>query len=310
LHEDTCIVGPNFVLLEDYNRTVNVSAYSPEMEPLRDIPVATAATVWTDPQTGQPHLLIFHECLYFGPRLKFSLICPNQLCANGVLVNDVPRQFDPKSIHSIVADGIVILLELDGAISFFETRLPTPAEIELLPLVQMTSAADWPDTLSAMPFHEPSASINISYAKTTHHLVDRSVNELDDERDTYDRLIACVHIHPTVSPTSSAIETIYSTPAVNPDGRHASAITSSALITPIVLSKRWGISLETAQRTLNASTQTAVRNGHTPSERTIRKKAPWLQFPTLTGDIYVDSMFSKVDKILSQWTLVTNDRPQ
>jgi hypothetical protein len=223
----------------------------------RDIPVATAATVWTDPQTGQPHLLILHECLYFGPRLKFSLICPNQLRSNGVLVNDVPRKFDPKSIHSIVADGIVIPLELHGAISFFETRLPPTAEIESLPRVQMTSAADWPDTSSAMPFHEPPVSMNVSYAKTSHHLLDWCVNELDDERDTYDRLIACVHIHPPVSPTSSAIDALHATTAVNPDSSNASAITSSArksLITPIILSKRWGISLETAQRTIEAST--------------------------------------------------------
>jgi hypothetical protein len=39
--------------------------------------------------------------------------------------------------------------------------------------------------------------------------------------------------------------------------------------------------------------ETALRNTFAPSERKTQKKAPWLQFPLLKGDFYVDSMFSK-----------------
>jgi hypothetical protein len=48
-------------------------------------------------------------------------------------------------------------------------------------------------------------------------------------------------------------------------------------ITPAVLSKRWGISLETAKRTLEVTTQSDIRNIFAPAERKIRKPAPWLQ---------------------------------
>jgi hypothetical protein len=68
-------------------------------------------------------------------------------------------------------------------------------------------------------------------------------------------------------------------------------------LTPIALSKRWGITLEAATATLNVSTQTAVRNIFSPSERKVRLKAPWLEFPSIKGEMYVDSMFSKLPGI-------------
>ena len=65
-------------------------------------------------------------------------------------------------------------------------------------------------------------------------------------------------------------------------------------LSPAILAKRWYISLDAAASTLNVTTQTAVRNIHLQSERKVRIKAPWLQFPSIKGEFYVDSMFSKV----------------
>jgi hypothetical protein len=62
----------------------------------------------------------------------------------------------------------------------------------------------------------------------------------------------------------------------------------------VALAKRWGISLEQAKATLKCSTQTAVRNILTPSEWKVRLKAPWLNFPSVKGDLYVDLLFSKI----------------
>jgi hypothetical protein len=52
--------------------------------------------------------------------------------------------------------------------------------------------------------------------------------------------------------------------------------------------------LQAAAATLEATTQTAVRDIYAPSERKVRLKAPWLHFPSIKGEIYVDSMFLKV----------------
>jgi hypothetical protein len=52
-----------------------------------------------------------------------------------------------------------------------------------------------------------------------------------------------------------------------------------------------------AKATLKCSTQTAVRNILTPSERKVRLKAPWLNFPSIKGDFYVDLLFSKIPSV-------------
>jgi hypothetical protein len=84
------------------------------MEPFASIPIGTIATSWTDEGSGETFVLLFPESIYFGDRLPHSLLCPNQMRAHGVQVNDMPRQFDGSSTHSIEADGYCIPLHLDG----------------------------------------------------------------------------------------------------------------------------------------------------------------------------------------------------
>jgi len=113
---------------------------------MKGIPVATAATVWTCPETGERYLLLIHEALFFGERMKHSLICPNQLRAHGATVEDGPRQFDKKSRHAIQLPNdppTTIPLELRGIISFFETTKPTSSQLEDLPRLELTSPLPW-----------------------------------------------------------------------------------------------------------------------------------------------------------------------
>ena len=77
-----------------------VAPYHDEYEPMQ-VKIATLDTIWEDPMDGQLYILIIHEALYFGDHLKQTLLNPNQLQLHGLLVKDAPRQFDPKSSHSI-----------------------------------------------------------------------------------------------------------------------------------------------------------------------------------------------------------------
>ncbi|KAL7575865.1 hypothetical protein ACA910_003181 [Epithemia clementina (nom. ined.)] len=127
------------------HRFINVQPFAEEYAPLKDIPITTTATVWTD-SNNNSYLLLFHQALFFGEKcLAQSLICPNQLRANGLIVNDVPRQFDPQSNHSIdVPDAdLTIPLSLQGIISGFHTEKPTPRDLEDLPRIVMTADAPW-----------------------------------------------------------------------------------------------------------------------------------------------------------------------
>ena len=94
---------------------------------MKNIPVATVATLWINPSDGQSYILIIHQALYFGDRLNSTLLNPNQMRAYGTKVEDVPRQFDKNSSHSIFIPekSMTIPLELDGVVSGFVSRKPT-----------------------------------------------------------------------------------------------------------------------------------------------------------------------------------------
>jgi hypothetical protein len=129
-HADTCCAGDNTRVVSFTGEQVNVAPFSEAYDALKDIPIATVATVWECPKTMEGFLLIINEALYFGKKLKVSLLCPNQLRNHGIQVNDTPKQFDKKSTHSIRTEkGQEIPLELDGVISYLQTRKPTIEEI-------------------------------------------------------------------------------------------------------------------------------------------------------------------------------------
>jgi hypothetical protein len=65
-----------------------------------------------------------------------------------------------------------------------------------------------------------------------------------------------------------------------------------SVLTPELLAKRWGLSA--ANTTLENTTQTGIRNIFLPSERKVRKKAPWLSYPSIKRDFYTDQIFSKI----------------
>jgi hypothetical protein len=95
-HADTCVVGSNTMPLWYTDQIVSVSPFIGEYQPLKDIPVATVATAWDDPKDGSTIILVINEALYFGARMPHTLLCPNQLRFNGIIVNDTPKIFSTQ----------------------------------------------------------------------------------------------------------------------------------------------------------------------------------------------------------------------
>ena len=144
-HADTCVAGSNCLYISSTGRSVTVSGFSSELAPISNIDVATVATAYTSPENGRTIILIINECLYFGDRMGHSLLNPNQLRNYGVLVRDVPLQFRESSTHSIYLPGpsLDLPLELEGVISFLETRRPTRQEMEECQHITLTSDEPW-----------------------------------------------------------------------------------------------------------------------------------------------------------------------
>ena len=65
-HADTTVLGLNCMVLAYTDKECEVSPYADEYDAIRNVPVVTGATVWTNSQDGAPILLIFNEALWMG----------------------------------------------------------------------------------------------------------------------------------------------------------------------------------------------------------------------------------------------------
>jgi hypothetical protein len=148
-HADTCCADSNCTVIEFSGRTCNVVGFNrsnPNSE-LTDIPIVKAATAYDSP-TGETYIIVIPQALYLGEYLDYTLLCPNQLRHNGVIVDDIPRHLAPDpefATHSIFLpeDSTRIPLELNGVISGFPTRTPTLEEIENCKWLTLTSELEW-----------------------------------------------------------------------------------------------------------------------------------------------------------------------
>jgi hypothetical protein len=67
-----------------------VYPYTDHYEPISNVLVAKVATAYDHPTTGETFILVFGQALYMGDRMDHTLICPNQVQTNGVIVDDIP----------------------------------------------------------------------------------------------------------------------------------------------------------------------------------------------------------------------------
>jgi hypothetical protein len=99
---DTICAGKASCVIEYTDPVCDVSPFTSEYEPMRNIPVAKMATAY-DLYDHETYILVTVQSLYFGDKLENTLLCPNQMWSHGIEVDDVPRHLsiDGKSSHSI-----------------------------------------------------------------------------------------------------------------------------------------------------------------------------------------------------------------
>ena len=175
-HADTSCAGSNMAVLEMTGEMVTVYPFSENLPAVQEVPIATCLTMWESPETGEPWMLVVHEALYFGDKLRESLLCPNQIRAAGNIVKDTPMQFDKTSSHSIIVPNRVELpLHLRGVISYLDTRLPTASEIDnyqmgTLQFAELTEKTPWEPYSSKFAVSENAVrnGRNVTAVRVTH----------------------------------------------------------------------------------------------------------------------------------------------
>jgi hypothetical protein len=115
-HANMTCFGSNFTAVSFTGEHCEVSPFSEQYATLTNIPIASAAMAWDNPDTGERVILLFHQGLWFGDSLTNSLINPNPCRMNGIELCDDP--FDPNRPLGIWDPVTDIHIPMDFANSF------------------------------------------------------------------------------------------------------------------------------------------------------------------------------------------------
>ncbi len=300
-HADTCCVGSNCVVVEYTGKACNVIGYNRNTsnDELRDVPIVTAATAYDAPN-GDIYILIIAQALYLGALLDYTLLCPNQLRSNGIVVDDVPKHLSltpHAATHSIYVPnaGLRIPLTMKGVISYFITRTPSPQELESCTWIMLTSESDWDPHSDNFLIKELTFDNNETVEPRTRE--DRTLLPIQSAFNDTGILQASL----------ASVSSIYSydefysllRDKVNATHTHQISGTSTSnrnsVITKEYLSQLWGISLNTAAQTLQVTTQKGIRNAIHPIVRRYATKQSRLRYNQLGskhGKFYSDTFFA------------------
>ena len=287
-HADTCCAGANFCMLSPTGVTCDVAPYDTTYEPRTNLPIATCATVFTTPD-GIDILLVGHEMIYFGNALPNSLINPNQIRHFGGSVQDDYTRTDAD--FGITLDNLFIDFKMSGTITYFNSRTPTPTELDNLPQVTFTSDIPW--NPKEVRLQRPPSCPSFQLAGATLYQPEQyetdialsHVSRILNERELYHCAASSIIVN-----QDKYIGTNTSTASLQSQERHS-------IITPEHISRTWKIGLKTAQETLQCTTQRGIRTALHPIQRRYRVDHLALHRNRLNTTFYLDEMFSKTKSL-------------
>ena len=159
-HADTCLIGKGWSVEEPTGEYCMVRPFDKSYKPVR-MEIVSALTAYDHPN-GDTFILEVNQALY-SPQQEPSLLNPNQMRWNHLTVDDIPRQFDPKSIHSICfpESASTIRLRLRGVMSTFPIRVPTQDEQEECTHLSLTSRKCWEPNSDLLASEEEKATVRL-----------------------------------------------------------------------------------------------------------------------------------------------------
>jgi hypothetical protein len=293
-HADTCVAGPNFLILEFTGEQCDVTPYTNDYEPIINVSVVNAATAYPDDSTGETVILRFNQVLWYGKRMTMSLINPNQMRHYGVTVSDDPT--DGTRAFGISTDDVHILFKMGGTTVYFETRVPTQYELENCKTIQVTDDTVWdPSSVSIasvtvtsdLPLVEISERRKISSMNLIHNNMppaNESYNDLMPYNDAtlLNRMIGNVRVATAYRDANASF--------VGSKDRHSR-------VNAETVARKFRCGIETAQRTLKTTTQRGVRHAIHPLHRRYRVDHLNLHRRRLADTFYMDTLFSKVKSL-------------
>ena len=306
-HADTCVVGNNALVFQDFGRPVDVIGYDKELGVAENCRTVGAAVAYDDPGTGQTIILVINQATYM-PQLETNLLNPMQLRMSGVKVSEEAKflaESPSEETHALVVpdetgtESYLIPLALHGVISYFPTYKPTKEQFESLPRFYLTQE---------QPEWNPS---DTSFAEQEKSMTNSS-GEMLETGDSQDRLhslmsVKVSRIH-SISVAHSIENSVLREVSNTLDDKafledmssrvQISSVSSSAKkpkIDPSTLARKWGIGLDVAQNTIRKTTQRGVRTVlHPTLSRRFRINDRQLRYKRLRSNMFSDTLISSI----------------
>ena len=276
------------------DKSVTASGFCNSLGSLSNLPLANVLYAY-DHDDGTTSILECNDAIYLGSKMEDSLANPIQSEENGIKIDLRPKVFYPDERNAqtvTVQDGTRLRILFDGVLPYLPVRRPTSDEIEICKRIEFTSRYEWD------PFKERSSFSAIKG-------IDVDNNQLYIDHNLLD-----------ADPISSNIMSLLLVDIlernVNMDNFDSSqdddevlcsfsnmSSTSTDAITPEMLCSQLHIGLETAKRTLLATTHKYIRTTGLLARRYRTDKAQ-LRYKQLMrgyGTFYCDYLKSSVTSL-------------
>jgi hypothetical protein len=252
-----------------------------------------AVTAFTDESNGETVILNFNQVLWYGKRMKMSLINPNQLRHFGITVSDDPTD-TTRPFGISTGEGLFVPFRMEGTTVYFETRVPTGWELENSKSIQVTDSTVWnPSNVTIagvssdpdLPMMEIATRRSLFALRATNtDTSEESCNDLApyDELTLLSRMIGKVNVATAHRDVNVSF--------VGSKERHSQ-------VNAETVARKFRCGLETAQRTLKTTTQRGVRQSIHPLHRRYRVDHLNLHRRRLNDTFYMDTLFSKIKSL-------------
>ncbi len=200
-----------------------------------------------------------------------------------------------KSHSIIIPDKIELPLRMRGVMSFLETWKPTSDEIAMCETYELTSSRPWNP-------HELDLGDTMQVQSVIHNRSLHMYHRNDPPELLISSLTKFVPPSSCVPMTPVCSQVVHEADVISHEMVHHEAMATStsakgSTITKEALSKRWLIGLESAARTLQATTQLGMRYVEGPLEHHLRTSQAHMHFLSLNIVAYTDTMFSNLKSV-------------
>lgn len=295
-HADTCCVGSDCLVINDYDRPVTVYGYDKTMG-AQHFRTVSAAVAYLHPVSGTLYHLVMHQAIEI-PHLDHHLLCPMQCRVNDVTINDCPKFLTKNPTaesHAIIVndpdcanESLILPFYVDGVTSYLPVHKPTKDSWEScsVPRIDLTAEhLDWDPASTRYQEQEE--------AMTDYRGELATPCPLDKDRSLVINSLASVMPLADITHNDNFGSVLESKVSVSAVSSGTVKSSQGKAVDAHTLAKRWMIPLDRATRTVRQTTQRGVRTVVNP---TLSRRFPtndrMLRYPRLPHTVFSDTLIA------------------